>query len=230
MFRTAVTTTRRTTLTAAATLATVLVLGACSEAADPAATPTTASTTTAATEAAGETTSESTTNESTTDESTTDAAHNDADTAFAQMMIVHHEGAVEMAELAASDASTEEVRALGERIGAAQGPEIDLMASWLDAWDEAGAAEEDMGGMDHGGMDMGGLSQEEAMAELEGADGTDLDRRFLELMIEHHRGAVAMSRTQQADGENDGPVSLAGRIIDDQEVEIAEMERMLEGS
>lgn len=224
MYRSTVTTTRRTALTAAATLATALVLGACSEAADPAATPTTAATATAATEAADEATSEST-----TDESTTDSAHNVADTEFAQMMIVHHEGAVEMADLAASDASTAEVRALGERISAAQGPEIDLMTSWLDAWGEAGAAEQSMDGMDHGGMDMGGLSQEEAMAELESADGADLDRRFLELMIEHHRGAIEMAEGQLDEGADPAAVALAEQIIADQEAEIAEMEELLAG-
>ncbi|WP_454778539.1 DUF305 domain-containing protein [Georgenia muralis] len=216
--------TNRRSAVAAATLATVLVLGACSEADDPAATPTTASATTAAPGAADEATSEST-----TDESMTDAVHNDADTEFAQMMIVHHEGAIEMAELAASDASTEEVRALGERISAAQGPEIDLMTSWLEAWGEPTAAEDDMAGMDHGGMDMGGLSQEEAMAELESAEGAELDRRFLELMIEHHRGAIEMAEGQLDEGADPAALALAEQIIADQEAEIAEMEELLAG-
>ena len=200
MSRTTATTARRTALAAGA-LALGLVLGACSET-GPAAEP--ATTTASAT-----------------------ATHNDADTEFAQMMIVHHEGAIEMAELAAADASTEEVRDLGERIAAAQGPEIDLMSSWMAAWGEPGAADEDMTGMDHGGLDMGGLSQEEAMAELEGADGVDVDRRFLELMLEHHRGAVEMAQAQLDEGADPAAVELAEQIIADQEAEIAEMEAML---
>jgi uncharacterized protein (DUF305 family) len=156
------------------------------------------------------------------------AEHNDADTAFAQMMVVHHEGAVEMADLAASDATTEEVRALAERISAAQGPEIDLMTTWLEQWGEPGPDEADMGGMDHGGMDMGELSQEEAMAELEAAEGVELDRRFLELMVEHHRGAVDMARDQLDAGADPAAVTLAEQIIDAQEAEIAEMESMLD--
>src|SRR5690625_2945483 len=116
---------------------------------------------------------------------------------FAQMMIVHHEGAIEMADLAVEQASSEEVRSLAERIYAAQGPEIEEMTSWLEAWGEDTAP---MGGMEgHGGMDMEGMSQEEAMAELESLSGAEFDRRFLELMIAHHRGAVDMAQSELDD-------------------------------
>lgn len=155
------------------------------------------------------------------------ATFTDADTEFAQMMVVHHEGALEMAGFAAQEATTEEVRALAERIEAAQQPEIDLMTGWLQEWGQDMPHDADMGGMDHGGMDMDGMDQEGAMAELRGLSGVDVDRRFLELMIEHHRGAVEMAETQRAAGENADAVELAGRIIDDQQAEITEMERLL---
>lgn len=154
---------------------------------------------------------------------TVDAAQDDADTEFAQMMIVHHEGAIEMADVAATDAASEEVRELAENISAAQGPEIDKMSSWLEAWGEEPTAEGDMGG-----MDMGGLDQEAAMAELSGVPGADFDRRFRELMIEHHRGAVDMAEAELAGGENPQALELAQRIIDAQTTEIAEMEQMLQ--
>ena len=64
------------------------------------------------------------------------AVHNEADTAFAQMMIVHHQGAIEMADLAAQQAQSADVKALAERISAAQGPEIETMSDWLEDWDE----------------------------------------------------------------------------------------------
>ena len=154
------------------------------------------------------------------------AEHNDADVEFAQLMIVHHEGAIGMADLAVGTASTDAVRALAERISAAQGPEIDRMSSWLTAWGED--TEADMDGMDHGGMDMGGMDQPAAMAELEGLSGAEFDRRVLELMIEHHDGAIEMARTELADGASPQALALARSIIDDQTAEIAEMEGMLE--
>lgn len=152
------------------------------------------------------------------------ASHNDADTMFAQMMIVHHEGAIEMADLAVERAASEEVRSLAEGISAAQGPEIEKMTSWLEAWGEETMS---MGGMDHGGMDMDGMSQEEAMAELAGLSGVEFDRRFLELMIAHHEGAVEMAQTELEDGQNTEALALSEQIVADQEAEIAEMQQLL---
>lgn len=154
-----------------------------------------------------------------------DQTHNDVDTMFAQMMIIHHEGAIEMADLALERADSAEVRDLAQRISAAQGPEIAEMTAWLEAWDEETTADEDMSG--HSGMDMGGMSQDEAMTELEGLTGSDFDRRFLELMIAHHEGAVAMAEDQLADGQNPQALDLARKIIDDQQAEIGEMEELL---
>ena len=182
---------------------------------------------TAPQEPAAGTASEATTES--TPQTDVEEVHNDADTMFAQMMIVHHEGAIEMADLAVEQASSEEVRSLAERIYAAQGPEIEEMTSWLEAWGEDTAP---MGGMEgHGGMDMEGMSQEqeEAMAELESLSGAEFDRRFLELMIAHHRGAVDMAQSELDDGENPQALELAQTIIDDQQAEITDMEELLQG-
>ncbi|WP_282006594.1 DUF305 domain-containing protein [Propioniciclava sinopodophylli] len=156
------------------------------------------------------------------------AAHNEADTAFAQMMIVHHQGAIEMADLAAQQAQSADVQALAERISAAQGPEIETMSGWLSAWGEDPMpAESDMPGMDHSGMDMDGRSQEEVMAELRGLSGADFDRQFLTSMIAHHQGAIEMAQTQLADGRDPQAIELAQKIIADQEAEIEEMQGLL---
>lgn len=153
--------------------------------------------------------------------------HNAADVEFTQMMIVHHQGALEMAELAVERASTEEVRTLAERIAAAQGPEIELMSGWLQMWDEELPAGAEHGGMDHGGMDMDGMDQEEAMTTLAGLEGVEFDRKFLELMVAHHRGAIEMAQTQIGEGADSDALALARTIRDDQNTEITEMENLL---
>jgi len=152
--------------------------------------------------------------------------HNSADTEFAQMMIEHHVGAIEMADLALERATTPEVRNLAERIRAAQGPEIDQMTTWLEGEGEPTTAG-NMTGMDHGSMEMDGLDQTEAMADLEEATGSDFDRRFLQLMIAHHTGALEMAQAQLDDGVNTEMRDLAQTIVDAQEAEIAEMEDLL---
>jgi len=159
---------------------------------------------------------------------TSAADHNEADTTFAQMMVIHHEGAVEMAGLASTEAGNADVRSLAARIQAAQGPEIDQMRAWLQQWGEPAPEDSDMGGMDHGGMDMGGLDQQAAMEELKTLDGEAFDQKFLSLMIQHHQGALIMAEQEVESGLNEAAIALANTIILAQQKEIAEMEGMLE--
>ena len=204
------TTRRRLTTTTAAAAGLALALAGCAGQAEAGADSPSAATSTEETQAA-------------------QGTHNDADTRFAQMMIVHHQGAIEMAELVAEEAGTDEVRSLAERIAAAQDPEIDLMSGWLEEWGEEQPDGMDMGDMDHGGMDMEGMDQEQVMEELGQLEGVELDQRFLELMADHHAGAIEMSQEQLDEGENTDALDLAQKIIDDQTVEIAEMKDLLGG-
>ena len=204
------TTSRRRLAATATALALAAGLTACSDAAEPTAEPPAPAATSTAPQVEEEA-----------------SEHNDADTEYAQMMIVHHQGAIEMADLAVDKADSEDVRALAERISAAQGPEIDEMTSWLQAWVEEGPQDADMGGMDHGAMDMGGMDMGSAMTELEGLSGAEFDRAFLEMMTEHHRGAIEMSEAHLVDCSNAEARELAREIIDDQTREITEMENLL---
>lgn len=147
------------------------------------------------------------------------AEFNDADVHFAQMMIPHHEQAVEMADLADTRAGGE-VRALAEEIRAAQGPEIEQMETLLDAWDA-----EVEHGMDHSQME--GMLSEEQMTQLEEAEGEEFDALFLQFMVLHHEGAVDMARTELDDGVNPEARELAEEIIAAQEDEIELMNEML---
>lgn len=159
--------------------------------------------------------------------SSASAEHNDADVTFAQMMRIHHEGALEMAQLATQQAESEEVKSLAAEIEAAQMPEIKLMESWLTDWDEP-LEPDGHAGMDMGGMDMNGMSQEEVMADLEQKTGPDFDNQFLTAMIAHHEGAVMMSEDELTDGLDPQALELAQVIIDAQEDEIDQMKQLLE--
>ncbi|GAA3933905.1 DUF305 domain-containing protein [Actinoplanes auranticolor] len=155
------------------------------------------------------------------------AAFNDADVMFAQMMTVHHRGAVEMAALAETRAADAEVKALAGRIKAAQQPEIDTMTGWLGAWGrpapEPGMS---MPQMAHGAMP-GAMSAAD-MTKLEAATGTAFDKQFLTMMIAHHEGAVTMGQDELEDGSNAGAKALAQKIVTDQQAEIATMRTILD--
>ncbi|THV33648.1 DUF305 domain-containing protein [Glycomyces buryatensis] len=156
--------------------------------------------------------------------SSEEASFNDADVEFAQMMIVHHEQAVEMSAMAADRAQDPEVLELADQIEAAQAPEIETMTGWLEAWGEPVEMSEHSG---HGGT-MPGMIDEEHMSMMEEASGVEFDTHFAESMIAHHEGAIEMSETEIADGENPDAIALAEAIIDAQQAEITQMEAILE--
>ncbi|WP_046471314.1 DUF305 domain-containing protein [Allosalinactinospora lopnorensis] len=148
---------------------------------------------------------------------------NDADVAFVQSMIPHHEQAVEMSELAESRAG-DEVGELAERIKDGQGPEIERLTGMLDEWGEEPLSD------GHVGRDMVGMLGEEQMVELEDAEGEAFDTVFLQQMVGHHAGAVEMAREQLDEGRSPEVTELAEETIDVQEAEIEEMRALLNES
>lgn len=152
---------------------------------------------------------------------------NRADVMFVEMMIPHHEQAIEMSDLLlAKEGVDAEVIDLANAIRAAQGPEIDLMESWLDAWGlPSMSGREGMDGMDHRGMD--GMMSDDDMDALAAAEGTEAERLFLEQMIEHHEGAIEMVEDLLDDGENADVRALGDRIIVTQQAEIELMRELL---
>lgn len=154
---------------------------------------------------------------------------NDADVKFAQDMIVHHRGAIEMAKLAASRAANADVKALAVEIEAAQQPEIDTMSGWLKTWGKDVPKADGMAGMDHGGdaSTMPGMMSDQEMGDLEKSSGAAFDKMFLEMMIKHHEGAITMSKDEQAKGADPAAKELAGKVISDQTAEIATMRELL---
>lgn len=144
----------------------------------------------------------------------------DADIMFLEMMIPHHEQAVEMSKLASTNGASPAVQQLADAIAAAQGPEIEQMQAWLD---EAHAP--DM--MEDGGMAMSGVLTSGQMAALGAARGAEFDRLYLEGMIGHHQGAVQMAQDEIDSGDNPVVIALANKIIAAQTAEIAQMRSLL---
>ena len=213
---------KRTHVLSALAVASTLALAACGEATESRNTDATTSATSTATTTAETTETTTATTEADREIS---ADHNDADIMFAQMMIPHHQQAVEMSEvLLAKDDIPAEVVEFAQRVIDAQGPEIDRMNAMLEAWGQQPVTG-DMGEMDHGGMS--GMMSEEDMTALEEAQGTEAARLYLEQMTAHHEGAVDMARDEVADGQNPQAIALAEQVIEDQEAEIAQMQQML---
>jgi uncharacterized protein (DUF305 family) len=158
------------------------------------------------------------------------------DVAFAQLMIPHHEQAVQMADLALQHADSAQVTALAQQIKAAQDPEITQMKGWLTMWGAPmtmeGSDASGKPGMDHGGMDMGGVTVSgmmtaDDMAALAKARGAEFDRTWLQMMISHHQGAIQMAEQVKATSTDPQVTQLADAIIAGQTAEIATMQQEL---
>ncbi|RIV39361.1 DUF305 domain-containing protein [Micromonospora radicis] len=158
------------------------------------------------------------------------AANNAADQMFAQMMIPHHEQAVEMSDLAATRAADPEVKELAAQIKDAQAPEITQLRGWLAQWG-APMPTTDGHGTDHGSPEMDhempGMMSDADMARLEAATGPEFDRQFLTMMIAHHEGAITMGEEEIAEGANPEAKALAQQIVTTQQAEIDTMKKIL---
>lgn len=167
--------------------------------------------------------------------------HNDADVTFASDMITHHAQALSMVDMTLNRPLDPEVQALAEDIRDAQGPEIETMADWLTEWGEDVPetmrdhvnSGHDMGDMsdnmdDMGHDDMPGMMSADDIDELENSADAEFQDMWLEMMIEHHEGAVEMAQTEQAEGQFKDTVDLAGQVIKTQTAEIDTMKALLD--
>ncbi|MGW1671441.1 DUF305 domain-containing protein [Streptomyces sp. NPDC002324] len=155
------------------------------------------------------------------------AGFNAADVAFAQMMIPHHEQALEMARLADNRASDAEIKDLAGTIEKAQDPEIKTMRGWLKSWNEPTGVES-MPGMEHGGGKGDGMMADSDMEHLKGMKDAEFDKMFAEMMIEHHNGAIDMARDEQRNGENADAMAMAGDIVKGQSAEVEQLKGILD--
>ena len=160
-------------------------------------------------------------------DSTTAASFNDADVMFAQMMIPHHEQAVEMADIASDPTvqASQPVTSLAAQIKAAQDPEIDLMKGLLATWGQPLTPDD---GEDHSSM-MKGMLTPQQLDELATRRGGDFDAAWATAMIAHHEGAVDMAEDVIADGSDPEIKKLAQTILATQQAEIDQLRTLAGG-
>lgn len=139
------------------------------------------------------------------------------------MMIPHHEQANEMSELVPFRTDRRELLDIAEEIIASQEGEIITMSEWLV---EAGENPYAHIEMDHEEMmeTMEGMHSPEEMERLRSLEGEAFEREFINLMIDHHQGAIDMSQEVLQNGEDSAVAQLAEDIIAEQEAEIAQMQ------
>ena len=109
------------------------------------------------------------------------------DIMFLQMMIPHHQQAIDISDLALTKSADAELLALAKDIRDEQAAEIVKMKAWLK---DAGADLEMGHSMNHS---MGGMLSDSELAALKAATGKSFDLLWLKGMTGHHDGAIDMA-------------------------------------
>ena len=149
--------------------------------------------------------------------------HNAADVTFAQKMIPHHQQALEMADMVPSRTTNGKLIVMAKHIALDQQAQIETLQGLLQHWGEPAAADH----MGHHGMGMDGMVDAATMDRLPTVKGAEFDNLWLESMISHHQGAVAMGEPEVVQGKDPTAVKMAKIIVEWQRFEIGQMHAML---
>lgn len=155
-----------------------------------------------------------------------DADWNAADATYLTMMVAHHSQAIDMAQLAETRASDPRVRRLSDAIGQGQGREVVVMATWLVDHGQPEPTPDSVAAMSS--MGMPGMLTRTQLDDLAALDGPAFDRAFLEDMVQHHQGAVAMAEDVLGEGRDVRVTEMATEVVAGQSAEIRRMRALLE--
>ena len=160
-------------------------------------------------------------------------AHNAVDEGFLQDMRYHHDQAVAMAYYyrTSVDDPVPLLTVLAEEILLSQQLESGRMVQMLRSF---GVSE-----VNDSGRSMGWMGHEMAIEDMDGlasqseldtfaASGDEASRIFATLMIQHHRGGVAMATYAVDNASNRAVISLAQSMVKGQSGEIIELQKVLD--
>ncbi len=142
----------------------------------------------------------------------------DVSDTWVKQMIEHHRGAIAMSEVVLTQSPTSEALAMAKKTITRQGKEIEDLTKLLS---KAPAAPASMDPFKQANMKM--------HKTMMSAKGADVSETYLRKMLEHHRGAVALSDVVLANGATGGIRVAARKVKTDQSKEISMIEAMFAG-
>lgn len=139
-----------------------------------------------------------------------------ADRAFIAEMIPHHQMAIDMAKMAKDNGEHAEIKSLASDVIKAQQSEITQLKSIDAKLRKAGVKKGDLGvPASKSGMNM-------KMSDLQGAK--PFDKKFIDMMVPHHQGAITMAKAELAKGKDPSLRDIANKIISAQQAEVTKMQ------
>jgi uncharacterized protein (DUF305 family) len=157
---------------------------------------------------------------------------NEADANFVRMMIPHHHQALVLSRLTPDRTANTELLALAARIDVEQTVEIATMQQWQVFYGFDETDPESAYGMvmqDPAMIEMMGMATQAELDQLETLSGGAFDQLFLQLMIDHHQGAVDMCVQVMTNGQEPVLQSMANEMLTTQSTQIFQMQAMLGG-
>ena len=137
------------------------------------------------------------------------------DRLFVAEMVPHHHLGMDLIDQATRRVDDTRVRRLVFEMSAYHQSELNQLHSWAEEWNVVPAE------------DFPGRINTDRLAELAELSGTAYDRRWLEVMIEHHEGAIEIARRQMTSGSDDRSIEMAESVREVQTKDIEEMSSLL---
>ncbi len=147
----------------------------------------------------------------------------DYDLDFANMMVMHHEGAVDMARIELSKGVDSQAKSMARMIVDKQTTEIQQLQDIIKTHKPEGKKE--MNDVTHDELTTAMGAMMEHMKKTQMTGNTDND--FVSLMIPHHESAVKMAMGEISHGRSAQLKSMAQKMITDQKKEIADLKAWL---
>jgi uncharacterized protein (DUF305 family) len=141
-----------------------------------------------------------------------------SDERFIDAMVPHHQGAIEMAEVALDNAEHEEIKELSQSIVSTQQAEIEELKSIKQ--EEFGTSQVPMEMSKEQMRGMGIMMNPQHLAQSK-----PFDEAFIDAMIPHHQSAIYMAKVANRESENSRIKELAGNIVSAQKQEIEQMKQ-----
>ena len=150
-------------------------------------------------------------------------AEGSAEARFARDMAYHHDQAVEMALIMRDRTSNEQLRVITLDMMLTQQAQRGMMLGWLEAWGLPLTRGAPMNGMG----EMMGMATQAQINELKSLPVPAAEVAFLNLMIRHHQGGVAMAEEALKQTRRPEVVRMARAIVGAQQSEITYMQDLL---
>jgi uncharacterized protein (DUF305 family) len=145
---------------------------------------------------------------------------NQADSFFAQRMILHGKQAAEAAGLVAGRTTTPAVLDLARRFQDGPAAESGQLSAWVKAWGEVPHVSD---------ASVAGAIRPADLARLRDTSDQRFDSAWLNVMIVHHRGAITMAETELRQGARPEARAFAQQVVDTRQAELDVMQGMSGG-